>query len=353
MDGNRSTPQWPAVAPFLELGDPAADTALTALRSDDGADDDARLRAAAARGEPAAEALLHLVDQVPAWVDPERLALGAEVFLADVRVGLGRILLGTLPLSYTSPSGARVLLATGDLLRSARRRLYETATFVLALMEAGGSLPGSRGHRACVNVRLRHARVRRSLLGRGWIGSLPINQADSAFIGAAFSQITLDGLRRLGSVDHDEADALQHLWHYADWLLGVPEALSADTDAEGAALLQHLRRALSHPTDDSRALTDALHRSFAWSPPFTGMPPALLQAMTRVMVGDATADALELPQRALLRHGLEALRRRERARRRLRSSRRARAEAGLRYFRETVESGLRQHGGAAVVRTHA
>lgn len=289
-------------------------------------------------------AFVEFADEVPAWVDPEQLQRGAELFLRDFRVGLARILLGTLPLSYSSPSGAHVLVATGKLIHAARRRLYETAGFVLELMRSRGCLPNSSGHRAVLEVRLRHALVRRMLREGGHWNEVthgpPIHQLDTAFIGSAFSQIVLDGLQMLSPVSEDDANAYQHLWRYANWLIGVPEIALATSAAEEATLLRRLRLLQSHPTEQSRQLTQALHRAFAWRAPFKGMPPALLQGITRVMVGAETADALGLPQRRWLRKILRLLRARELARRQRGERLRPDPERAVIEMEEILRSGL-------------
>ena len=304
------------------LGDPLADAALASLASPghaararaaapEPADAFAAIEQGAAAGDPACQALLSQVNDVPAWVSFPRMHAGCRMSLSHPVAGGLSLLAGALAESYASALGAKVLVRTGNLERSTRRRVYETAEFLNTLALAYGPQPGTAGHRALVNLRLLHARIRagmRRLPDWDMRWGLPVNQEDYGGTLILFSHVYSRCMRRLGvPVTDAEVDSLHHGWRYSGYVLGVDPRLLSESPADEAALYAAIARRQFHPDDDSRALLRAMLSSMAWQPPFLVSEPALC-AICRDLLGDGLADAMGVPRSAAWRAAPRLLR---------------------------------------------
>src|SRR4029453_9478056 len=122
----------------------------------------------------------------------------------------------------------KVLASTSSFEANARRRILETAHFVLDVASNGGLSPDGRGIRAAQKVRLMHASVRMLVRRRGWneeLHGVPINQQHLVGTMLSFSTVVIDGLRTMGiMVRDDEAEAWFHLWRVVGFMLGIDEA---------------------------------------------------------------------------------------------------------------------------------
>jgi hypothetical protein len=307
------------IAPYLMRTDPLADAAVAAFddvgqREAFGQIEDALARGIGrvSRAHPAIEALMRDVESIPAWVDFTSIDRAGELLF---RAGaFGGLILGlqALPYGYASPGGNKPLAFSGRLALQAPRRLSETSRFVHAVCMPGGMRRGAEGFRACVKVRVMHARVRRLLWESGkWDSAAwgePINQHDMVATNMLFSLVVLDGLRKLGfRVSSVEAQRYVHLWRYVGSVLGVAPDLAFSTEAEGLKLADLIMKTQGKPDEDSRALTKALFES--------GMRGArdererkraermapVARAISRYLLGSELADELGIPRSRLVR----------------------------------------------------
>ncbi|WP_161977899.1 oxygenase MpaB family protein [Dictyobacter kobayashii] len=151
---------------------------------------------------PAIQAFLEDIERYPNWVEMERLQRGSEAFLSIgstwLTLSLGP---GSLTHTYSSPSIASVLVKTGNLTKMAQRRLLETGTWNIASILPGGLLRGADGYIHNVQVRLLHARVRKTLLQRHWdqnaMGT-PINQVEMTRTWLDFTYVPFSALHKFG-----------------------------------------------------------------------------------------------------------------------------------------------------------
>jgi ER-bound oxygenase mpaB/B'/Rubber oxygenase, catalytic domain len=290
------------------VGDPLADAAvseLTAKRggaATHGVDLVAAVGECARAGSRACRDLLLHVNTVPAWASFPRMALGYRVGLVSpVAAGLA-LLCGSLPESYAGALGAKVLVRTGNLARSARRRVFETAEFWQQIARSpGGPAPGTSGHRALVQLRLIHAHVRAAIQRRsdwdmGW--GLPVNQEDYGATLLTFSLVFARSLQQLGvPMSEGELDSIHHGWRYAGHVMGVDARMLTESRAAEAVLHATIVRRQQHPDADSCALTHALFNEMAWKQPFP-LPLQALQSVCRALVGPELADRLSVPRLA-------------------------------------------------------
>ena len=247
---------------------------------------------------------------VPPWVDFEHLERGGALVVRTGVFSAAALLCYSLPLGYLSPGGNKPLAMNGGLVANVVPRLVETAKF---LVETCKSLrPGSPGFVRTLKVRLLHARVRRRILASGkWDHAqwgAPINQADMLGTNLMFSIAGLDGLRELGfRPSADEVAAFFSLWRYSGHLVGVEPELLTDTEA-GARRVQALVLAVeAAPDDDSRTLTRALLASPLGAGASGRRVQSVITGLTRAFLGEAHADALQVPRDAW-RHAVTAIR---------------------------------------------
>jgi hypothetical protein len=282
------------------VGDPLADAALSELAAHRGpaADLVAAVEQRAATAAGACRALVEQAYTVPSWVSFPRMHAGYRVGLSYPVAGGLALLCGSLAESYASAFGAKVLVRTGNLERSTRRRIYETADFLNILARSGGPRPGTPAHRVLLSMRLLHARIRAATQQRGdwdprW--GLPVNQEDNGSTLLMFSLVFARSLQRLGvALSAAELDSIHHGWRYAGYVLGIDDRLLTTTRAEEQELYEAITRRQHHPDDDSRALLAALLQGMAWQPPFF-IPAAALQAICHRLIGEELATALQVP----------------------------------------------------------
>lgn len=279
---------------YQKIGDPVADAVVDYLYQN-------KLRATniwalvqeqAQLGSQPCMVLYEEVTTVPTWVNWQQIEHGAQVFLRSAPMALIAFALGALPLTYAPPNIARVLAATKRLEQDVIRRLYETGSMVAAVLAKDALRPQGTGVNSVLRVRLMHTFVRRHVeindKKQGLSLPLAINQAEMAWVACGFSHVVLAGMQKLGVyLTEDDCTAYHHLWRYANYLMGVPEALLSGSYQEDAQHYQQLKHVLCTPDDCSRLLTHALHQSFVGQAPFY-LPYRQLEALSSILIDDNT-----------------------------------------------------------------
>jgi hypothetical protein len=302
------------VTTLRELGDPLADAAVAEL-VDAGVSPHMRWpeleRLAAVRPahHPALARLTQQIARVPGWLDRRRLRAGQRLFERHALEATVVFTLDSLVQTYLVPEIADVLVHTGLLTEQVERRLAQTAKMVLDVLGEGALDPGGYGIESVLRVRMLHATVRLGVARhrpRHWPArKQPIDQAEMLLTLHAHGAAILTGLARLGVSTHpEEVDGYQHLWRYVGYLMGVrPDLLPASVEASRRSQ-HHLQRALFAPTEASRRLTAALHDASALQPPLF-LPRPMIVQLTRFLIGESMADALDLPQRRIAQATLD------------------------------------------------
>lgn len=303
----------------LRRGDPLADAAVRALRTRDQSAPRGPNAPSAwsrvqdlARSDPDCARLVQSVQQRPTWVDEAMLQRGGTLFSRHALEVTSAFTLGSLVQTYMVPGIADLLGSTGLLMHQVQARLAGTGKFVLDVVTPGAFADhgphSGLGLEAVMRVRLLHARVRAGASRARPPGApVPINEAESLFTLWVHSTSILRGLARMGvGVDPAEAEAYQHLWRYVGYLMGLPAAaLPGSVAAEGRSF-DRLYRELVAPNDAGRALTHALLKAARFEPPLF-LPESTLAQITRRLVGDEMADALQLPKVARMQAALAAM----------------------------------------------
>lgn len=323
-----------------QQGDPLADATVAAVFDKGAVAAVNRLLTTLVRndGVPTADLPPQVADylttsaRLPDWADPSRIRLGEDVFMRYGLTSFGILACASLPECYVLRDVAAVLGTTQRLDTHARRRIFETAMMVLAVMAGGGLAPGGSGIRVVQKVRLMHAAVRHliltappvaapagapdtladALLAQRWPAErgVPLSQEDLAAVLLTFSYVMLRGWQHLGiRLSAAESGAYLHTWNVVGHVLGIREDLMAHDLDEAARLFEMLKRTRAADTRDGRVLTAAVLavvESFAGPSRILLRPVphilmrGLLQAETCAMLGIAELGLWQTAYRPVL-----------------------------------------------------
>lgn len=200
-----------------------------------------------------------LLEDTPAWVDRDKIALGART-LRRVGSDVGDVLAyGSLLGGYNNSGPLPVLTSSGRLTgERTRRRIAETGTWWNGCVADGGLDRFGEGFTLSVHVRLMHAFVdyhheHETDWDSGDRG-LPVNQFDQAGTLGLFSITFLLHTRVLGvRYTRREADAVLHLWCYVGWLMGVDPTWLPFAERTGLRMMYQIGS--SSPAADENSYT--------------------------------------------------------------------------------------------------
>lgn len=248
--------------------------------------------------------IAYLLEQsvLPEWADPAEMARGSRFFqrhASDILYLLGVL---SLPYCYAAADGARVLAFSGRIVEDTRKRLAETASYVIEVCTPGAFGPEGTAIASTLRVRLIHAAIRHGLLRSGrWdmAWGLPVNQEDMAGTNLAFSYIPVRGMRKMGiHVPKDDERALLHVWRVAGSLMGVDPGINPRHPAAAEELDRAIAARQFRDSETGRALTAALlhHLQWRFDENFNGnLPDGFIAELMRHLLGDGIADMLGVP----------------------------------------------------------
>lgn len=286
------------------VGDPDADDAVDAmLTANDGRPEDTAkvlLRQLLggghhnallqAPGTETLDAFLREHRVLPSWADRELVERAQAIGREHLVVGSVLLAVASLPECYLDARGAPVLSATGQLSEQPARRLRHTAHMVFSVCAPHSIFPRPGDDGAVIpvgiakalTVRLMHALIRRFTAegyrlpeafykrveqdlgigdhyGGGTPQPVPINQEDQAYVLLTFSYVVIRGLERMGIVlDAHDRDAYVHLWNVIGHVMGVRRELMPEGYDEAASLFHALKQRLAGPSDEGKALMEAM-----------------------------------------------------------------------------------------------
>ena len=302
------------------MGDPIADEVITTLLSENQKGEIDQIFQVLVRNRqfpnPAFDALPDSVKrvvegyfvhtrQLPAYAEPFKLMVAADVFKQHGPKLLLILLCKSLPLCYTCWRGAKVLYQTGRLrvhdgsLDAFSRRLMETAQFVVDMLTQNNFEQDGTAIVATQKVRLMHAIIRHFAQQRHWdkdTYGIPINQQDLVGTLLSFGVVIIDGLEQLGiTLTPEEREAYLHLWHVVGAMMGIDADLLSEDEADCRALMNAILAQQSGPSTEGAELTEAcidLMRDRLIVGPLQRLSPSFV----RFFVGDTYADMLSVPQ---------------------------------------------------------
>lgn len=247
---------------------------------------------------PEAQAYFQERSQIPEWANRDLMRKGSQFFQQNAEQILSMLGFLSLPYCYAAADGAQVLYLSQQIRNNTRKRLLETGTFVLDVMDPLAFEKAGKGFVSILKVRLMHAAVRFHVLqsnkwNQAW--GQPINQEDMAGTNGAFSWLSVRGLRKMGVfTSPKDVDAFYHLWNVIGYLMGVREELLPDTSQEAYALDRKIAQRHFRPSEAGTSLTKAL-LDFYNQDSGQPFPKGFPEAYMRFLLGDKVADILEVP----------------------------------------------------------
>lgn len=206
--------------------------------------------------------------ELPEWHDDELVRRGQLLFERWApEIGLG-LFVASLPAGYAAARGAAVLVGTGRLTNDPKRRIFETAQFLVHLMEEGSLEPEGKAYVGARRIRLMHAAVRHLLKAQGWDAAVhkgePVNQEDLLGTLWTFCLVTLDVLKIAGvKVAKEDAEAYVHLWQVAGHLMGIDPSLLPMSIDDARASFDLIRDRQYSPSEAGHELAVALERTIS------------------------------------------------------------------------------------------
>ena len=101
--------------------------------------------------------LLKQMNDIPQWLDPELISLGADVSNRSGKSGLIVLRNYSLMLGYQSAAINKPLIATGALHSGAVKRIADTTNFWYAVTGKDALFPGNDGFLYCLRTRIVHS----------------------------------------------------------------------------------------------------------------------------------------------------------------------------------------------------
>ncbi|MGK7877939.1 MAG: oxygenase MpaB family protein [Xenococcaceae cyanobacterium] len=281
-----------------QIGDPLADEAVKHLYQnnllDRGADSLEVLRTAAVdpnvpdEARTAFSAFLEQSVSVPSWVDFAKLRQGQEAILR-YGVVMSVPVLSTWLSVLAAPGGVEAELATNRVLKDMNNRNLDVAEFIRLVYCSDSLLPGTEGHDALRRTRLIHSGVRNIMLLSGKVNPLayPISQIALVEGSGHLCIDTLRGMEKLGCrFSQKELEAVQHLWRYANHVVGIVDDLQTETWEEMEELYIAIRDYLAEPTESGRRVAEVVIEYFSGNP----LPKEVNDYISRKLIGDQLAD---------------------------------------------------------------
>jgi hypothetical protein len=152
----------------------------------------------------------------------------------------------SLPECYACGKGSEVLIQTKRLTNHTRRRIAQTAQFVIDVMSPNGLTNEGRGLATSLKIRLIHSSIRYYFVKSVESNRIqydipqngvPINQIDLLGTMLAFSVVVVQGLEGLGiKLTNEEKEAILHLWKCVGFLIGIETELMPNDYAEAETL---------------------------------------------------------------------------------------------------------------------
>jgi hypothetical protein len=296
----------------LWIGDPLADAAMQALVDFDQATRHRLIEAGMERDEAALAAasdalreFFREMDRPPPFpFDEEKALAGSRAFYEYSDLFFVGMVLESL-ITGLSENLAKAFHITGRTAGNLRRVKQNTRHLVEITLPGGLDREGD-GWKLTVRIRMIHAQIRYLLLRSGeWdtaVDGVPLNMAHMALAATGFSAINLQSVRKLGvRLNEEESAGFMHIWHYVQWLLGIPDALRFTTEDE-ALRIRAVSRLCEQPPG-ARA-TEVAHGYVNTVPELLGIEkPAkqrrLLNSLFRVsraLIGNERADRLGYPK---------------------------------------------------------
>jgi hypothetical protein len=200
----------------------------------------------------------------------------------------------SLPYCYAAAPGNKAIFLTGKMRSRTGKRLFDTAEYIISMMEPGCLEKNGKGYFLINKTRLIHALVRFMLLREGtWNNSwgIPINQEDMAGTNLAFSYIILKGLDRQGfRISAEEKLNFLYTWQFIGFLMHIDEDLLAKTPEEAEQLEEAIKQRNFRESAEGKQLMKDLTAHYRLS--FPHVASWLVDSQIRFFLGKEISTML-------------------------------------------------------------
>ncbi|MEM9300653.1 MAG: oxygenase MpaB family protein [Pseudomonadota bacterium] len=167
---------------------------------------------------------LDQTDRLPAGVDQDRLAKGADAFMERAASGAMILLASSLPQGYGAPSLCEVLTVSDNLATHPYKRLMGVVQLLVNLATPGAFRPDGEAIVSAQKLRLLHAGVR-TIVPKYRPDYLerfgpPSNHEDMLATIMAFSYLVVDGYRAL-DLEFEAAEDFYYSWAVFAQMMGI------------------------------------------------------------------------------------------------------------------------------------
>lgn len=251
---------------------------------------------------PEVTAFLEQTCQLPAWADREKMKRASAIF--DIH-GLQMVMMlfgAALPTLYAARKGAQVLVLTNRMVDYTflKRRIMETAQFMMDVTEPDAFEPQGHGIAAVLKVRLIHAAIRRCILSdptwnahwdMEW--GVPINQVDLAGTMLSFSTTVMHAMENSSiRLSPEEKEAYLHHWKVIGHILGIHDVFMPVDYADSIDQMDTTLKLNHEPSEAGKILASALVEFLHEHIPFF---KSYITDTIRYWIGRHAAHCLSLP----------------------------------------------------------
>jgi len=206
--------------------------------------------------------------ELPEWADLKQIEMAQKTFTLIGPAFIMSYFCKSLPECYACGRGSEILYKTGRLTKQPRRRIAQTAQFVLDVMSPGGFELDGRGIATSIKVRLVHASIRYYFLRQVKLKTIeydiessgyPINQEDLLGTMLAFSFVVIEGMEKLGfEITIEQKEAILHLWKCVGFLIGVEDLTSISNYEDSGKVWNAILSSEIAKTDAGESLSGEL-----------------------------------------------------------------------------------------------
>jgi hypothetical protein len=251
---------------------------------------------------PEVTVFLEQTCELPAWADREKMKRASAIF--DIH-GLQMVMMlfgAALPTLYAARKGAQVLVLTNRMVDYTflKRRIMETAQFMMDVTEYDAFEPDGQGVVAVQKVRLIHAAIRCCILNdptwnahwdMDW--GVPINQVDLAGTMLSFSTTVLQAMANSSiALSAEEKEAYLHHWKVIGHILGIKEIFMPVDYADSIDQMDTTLKLNHEPSEAGKILANALVEFLHEHIPFF---KSYITDTIRYWIGRHAAHCLSLP----------------------------------------------------------
>lgn len=244
------------------------------------------------------------IERVPGWFDPALTMPGCRAFHRNSEMFIGAFVAAVLIEGFSTLISQSFSI-TGRLVDKGVRRLKQNNRQLVEIFLPGGLDRQGDGWKLSVRIRLVHAHIR-DLISRSNVWDeaawgTPLSAAHIALATAAFSAQLLKRAEMLGvTLSQEERESFMLVWRYAGHLMGVPDDLLFETEADALHLYEIGMLCEPEPSFESIILANGLINSAPIVAGFTDTRARKQLArkiyrISRAMIGDEMADQLRYP----------------------------------------------------------